>query len=109
MSGDGAKLSRRIDKWLWCARRFKSRSLAAKFVSEASVRVTRAGVTQRIDKAGFLLREEDEISYLLGERLVVLKVAGFAQKRGSPVEAHRLFAEVGNGGIGAAPPCTATG
>lgn len=109
MSGDGAKLSRRIDKWLWCARRFKSRSLAAKFVSETSVRVTRTGVTRRIDKAGFLLREEDEISYLLGERLVVLKVSGFAEKRGSPVEAHRLFTEIGNSGVGAAPPCKARG
>ncbi len=103
-------LSRRIDKWLWCARRFKTRSLASKFVADASVRVTREGATQRVDKPGFLLREGDEVSYLIGEHLVVLTVAGFAERRGSPAAAKSLYAEPAKSApMAGTPPCTAAG
>ena len=110
MNGGGETLSRRIDKWLWCACRFKTLSIAAKFVTEASVRVTRSGVTQRIDKAGFLLSEGDEISYMADERLVVLTVTGFAERRGSPAAARRLFADRGkSANANLPPPCKAAG
>lgn len=102
--------SRRIDKWLWCARRFKTRSLAAKFVAGASVRVTREGTTQRIDKPSFLLREGDDVSFLLGERLVVLTVTGFAERRCSPAAAKSLYAEQAKSVPAAGtPPCKAAG
>lgn len=90
---DKAPASRRIDKWLWCARQFKTRTLAAKFVVEASVRVTCDGETHRVDKPSFLLREGDEVSFLLGEKFVVLRVSGFADRRGSPAAARQLFVE----------------
>ena len=83
--------SRRIDRWLWCARRFKTRTLAARFVTEANVRVTRGGATKRIDRPGFLLREGDDVTYLFGERMIVLTVAGFAERRGSPDAAKSLY------------------
>lgn len=103
-------LSRRIDKWLWCARRFKTRSLASKFVAGASVRVTREGTTQRVDKPSFLLREGDEVSFLLGERFVVLTVTGFAEHRGSPAAAKSLYVEQGKSAPAAGtPPCKAAG
>lgn len=113
MSGDGQAPSRRIDRWLWCARKFKTRSLAARFVVDASVRVTRGGVTQRIDKASFLLRENDEVSFVVGERLFVLKVVGFAARRGSPEAVQNLFADLiddlGKSPAAASPPCKAAG
>ena len=97
--------SRRIDKWLWCVRRFKTRSLAAKFVSDASVRVTRDGVTQRIDKPAYCLREGDEVSFILGERLIIMTVVAFAERRGAPALARTLFAEKGKmTPVVAAPP-----
>lgn len=103
-------LSRRVDKWLWCARRFKTRSHAAKFIAGASVRVTREGATQRIDKPSFLLREGDEVSYLMGERVVVLTVTGFAERRGSPAAAKSIYAERGKSAPAAGtPPCKAAG
>jgi ribosomal 50S subunit-recycling heat shock protein len=40
----------RADVWLWRARFFKTRSLAAKFVDEGRIRLTRAGAESRIDK-----------------------------------------------------------
>lgn len=107
MSGDGDNPSRRTDKWFWCARRFKTRSIAAKFVADASVRITRGGVTHRVDKASFLLREGDEASCISGERLFVLAVTGFAEKRGSPAAANSFFADQGNNSSAAPPPCKA--
>jgi ribosome-associated heat shock protein Hsp15 len=86
--------SRRIDKWLWCARRFKTRTVASRFVAQTSVRVTRGGATSRIDRPGFELRPGDEVSFLLGERLVVMRVLGFAERRGSAEAARSLFEDV---------------
>ncbi|MEK7264485.1 MAG: RNA-binding S4 domain-containing protein [Pseudomonadota bacterium] len=108
MSEDGEALSRRIDKWFWCARRFKTRSLAARFITEASVRVTRGAVTQRIDWPSFQLCEGDVVSYILGERLYALRVTGFALKRGSPTMASSLFADQSKSPpLDAPPPCKA--
>ncbi|NWG92469.1 MAG: RNA-binding S4 domain-containing protein [Parvularculaceae bacterium] len=99
-----ASASRRIDKWLWCARRFKTRTLAAQFVAAASVRVTRNGATERVDKPGFLLREGDEVSYMLGEKLFVCTVVGFAERRGPPASARELCRDR----TAAPPSCMAT-
>ena len=100
--------SRRIDKWLWCARRFKTRSLAASFVSEANVRVTRNGATLRVEKPSFQLCEGDVVSYLQGEKLVVLYVVGFAARRGAPGSQRLLYRtdmEAGVSSSPAAPAC----
>ncbi len=40
----------RADVWLWRARFFKTRSLAARFVDDGRVRLTRAGQESRLDK-----------------------------------------------------------
>lgn len=106
-------LSRRIDKWLWCARRYKTRSLAARFVAAGGVRVTRQGTTQRVDKPSFQLSPDDEVSYLIGDKLTVLVVCGFAGRRGSPAAARSLYADRGAGprtdAAEARPACTAPG
>ncbi len=86
--------SRRIDKWLWCARRFRSRTLAAAFIESASVRVTRNGETFRVDKPAFALRVGDVVSFPLGERFHAVEVLGFARRRGGPAEAALLAAPV---------------
>jgi len=105
--------SRRIDKWLWCARRFKTRSLAANFVTRESVRVTRDGVTQRVEKPGFLLREGDKVSFMLGERFEALIVTGFAGRRGPPASSRLVCRDAAEAGIcensAPAPACKAAG
>lgn len=101
---------RRLDKWLWCARQFKTRSLAARFVAEENVRVTRAGATQRVDRPAFALHLGDEISYLTGERLIVLSVLGFSERRGSPEFARTLFSDRTKSAVtDEAPACKAAG
>ncbi len=52
----------RADVWLWRARFFKTRSLAARFVDEGRVRMTRAGAETRLDKASRALKTGDAFS-----------------------------------------------
>lgn len=83
--------SQRIDKWLWCARFFKTRSLAAKTVSEGGFRLTREGATSRIEKASALIRPGDKVAFLLGERLRVLEIVACGLRRGPAAEARLLY------------------
>ena len=83
--------SRRLDKWLWCARRFRTRTLAARFIQQSSVRVTRGDATSRVDWPSYQLREGDVVSYVLGESVRAYRVTGFSEKRGAPDAASRLF------------------
>lgn len=85
---------RRLDKWLWCARKFRSRSAAATFIETEGVRVRRAAVSIRVAKPAFLLNIGDEISFGLGERIIVIRVIDFNLRRGSAIEAARLFQRI---------------
>ena len=51
----------RADVWLWRARFFKTRSLAAKFVDEGRVRLTRAGQEGRLDKCARPVKVGDSL------------------------------------------------
>lgn len=87
----GGAASQRIDKWLWCARVFRTREQAASFVEEQTVRLTRGGQTQRVGKPGFNLKEGDEIALILSGRPKAYRVLAFALRRGSAQEAAALF------------------
>lgn len=91
----GAAASQRIDKWLWCARFFRTREAAAAFIETQSVRLARAGLVQRIAKPGFALKAGDELSFLLSDRAVIVRVCGFALRRGSAQDAAKLFDRIG--------------
>ncbi len=88
--GDGQE-SQRIDQWLWRTRLFKTRTLAAKFVSSGNVRLTRNGDTTRIDKASANIRPGDTLVFTRNERLRVISVAACAGRRGPPSEAQTLY------------------
>lgn len=81
----------RADVWLWRARFFKTRSMAARFVEEGRVRFTRGGVEGRLDKPSRVLKPGDDLVFALGGRLVAVKVAGFGERRGPPAEARGLY------------------
>lgn len=75
----------RIDKWLWHARVVRTRTAAAALAEGGRIRVN----GQRIDAASRAVRIGDVVTVaLLPVR--VLKVTGFAQRRGSASEATRL-------------------
>ena len=82
----------RVDVWLWRARLFKTRSLAAQFVEAGRVRRTRLGVEQRLDKASRTVRPGDVLVFAVGGRVWTIRVAAVGVRRGPPSEARALYA-----------------
>jgi len=81
----------RADVWLWRARFFKTRSLAAKFVDEGRVRLTRAGQETRLDKCARPVKVGDALVFALGGRLVAVTVQALGERRGPAAEARTLY------------------
>lgn len=82
--------SQRLDKWLWCARFFKSRSLAAKFCDEGRLRVS----GQVTHKAHFAVRPGDVLIFPLGPDIRVIKILVLAGRRGPAPEARTLYQDL---------------
>ena len=81
----------RADVWLWRARFFRTRSLAARFVDEGRVRMTRGGVETRLDKASRTLKLGDEVVFALGGRLIAVPIEAMGERRGPAAEARTLY------------------
>jgi ribosomal 50S subunit-recycling heat shock protein len=81
----------RIDVWLWRARFFKTRSLAARFVETGRVRLTRGTAKSRIDKPARPLKPGDSLVFALGGRLVAVRVEQLGERRGPAGEAQALY------------------
>ncbi|MGH6964403.1 MAG: S4 domain-containing protein [Phenylobacterium sp.] len=81
----------RADVWLWRARFFKTRSLAAKFVDEGRVRLTRSGLESRLDKCARPVKIGDALVFALGGRLTAVRVEAMGERRGPPAEARSLY------------------
>ena len=86
-----AEESVRIDIWLWRARFFKTRTLAAKMVDEGRVRLTRAGQQTRLDKPSRLVKPRDELLFTFSGRLTSVRVESLGERRGPPAEARALY------------------
>jgi ribosomal 50S subunit-recycling heat shock protein len=86
----------RADVWLWRARFFKTRTLAAKVCEDGRVRMTRGGVETRLDKASRALRVGDELVFALGGRLTAVRVEAMGVRRGPPAEARMLYSPLEN-------------
>ncbi|MEW6016820.1 MAG: RNA-binding S4 domain-containing protein [Pseudomonadota bacterium] len=81
----------RIDVWLWRARFFKTRSLAARFVEEGRIRLTRSGQESRVDKPSRAVRAGDALVFAVGGRLTAVTVVAMGERRGPPAEARTLY------------------
>ncbi len=80
----------RIDKWLWHARLVRTRGAAASLAGAGYVRVNGA----RIDAPGRMVRTGDVITVALDRRVRVLKVTGFAVRRGPAGTVTALYEEL---------------
>lgn len=80
-------LQQRVDKWLWHARMARTRTLAAKLVSEGHVRLDSRRVTDPSKK----VRAGDILTLALAHTTIVVEVEGFADRRGPAPEAQRLY------------------
>ena len=77
----------RLDKWLWHARFFKTRSLAARMVGEGRVRVN----GERVEKPAAALREGDVLTFPQGRTVRVVAVRALGTRRGPADEARALY------------------
>jgi ribosomal 50S subunit-recycling heat shock protein len=89
--GEGDEEACRLDVWLFRARLFKTRSLAARFVADGRVRLTRDGVEARVEKAARLVRPDDVLVFARGGRVMVLKISALGARRGPSAEAKALY------------------
>jgi ribosome-associated heat shock protein Hsp15 len=82
----GAKV--RIDKWLWAARFFKTRSMATEVVEGGKVKCN----DERV-KPAYGVQPGDVLTVPVGWDDMVLVVKGLADKRGSATIAQGLYEE----------------
>lgn len=92
----------RLDLWLWRTRFFKSRALAAQAIADGQLRITRAGTTRRVEKAGLPLRIGDRLNLILGSRVCLIEVVGLPDRRGPASEAQRHYRSIVNSAIDSA-------
>lgn len=78
----------RIDKWLWCARFFKSRSLAAEAVAGGKVHLN----AQRV-KPARAVQAGDVLEITLGIEVATVKVTAIPMRRGPAAEARLCYEE----------------
>jgi ribosome-associated heat shock protein Hsp15 len=78
----------RIDKWLWAARFFKTRSLAAQAVDGGRVQVNGARVKPAKD-----VKPGDEVAVHIGDLEWVVDVRALSGRRGPAEEARKLYEE----------------
>ena len=85
----------RLDVWLWRARFFKTRALAARFLEDGRVRLTRNGSAEvRVDKASRTVRPGDDLVFAIGGRLFAITVQGVGERDGlSKSEAHAFASD----------------
>jgi ribosomal 50S subunit-recycling heat shock protein len=81
----------RADVWLWRARFFKTRALAARVCEEGRVRLTRGGAETRLDKPARALRVGDQLVFATGGRLTAVRIEALGERRGPPAEARALY------------------
>ena len=80
--------SLRIDKWLWAARFFKTRSLATEAIHAGHIKLNGA-----IVKPALELRAGDMLDLAIGEEKWTVEVLGLNDLRRPASEAQQLYAE----------------
>jgi ribosome-associated heat shock protein Hsp15 len=82
--------SLRVDKWLWQARFFKTRSQAARLCNSGQLRIG-GGL---ISKAHHKLRPGDVLTFPQGRHIRVVKVLALGTRRGPAEEARTLYEDL---------------
>lgn len=78
----------RLDKWLWAARFFKTRGLAAEDIGRG-----RVSVNGQVAKASRELKPGDLLQWRQGTVQRTVKVLALSQQRGPAPQAQALYAE----------------
>jgi ribosomal 50S subunit-recycling heat shock protein len=81
----------RIDVWLYRARFTKTRSDAARLVTEGGVRLVREGMGRRLEKAAAEIAPGDGLLLPLSSGLRGVRVLALPKRREPPKEAAALY------------------
>ena len=96
MAGPGAKPAHpvqpklRLDKWLWAARFFKTRDLAAEVVESGHLRLN----GQHCRKPGHGVAPGDVLTFAQAGRIRVIRVLALNDRRGPATEAQELYIDL---------------
>ncbi len=82
--------TQRLDKWLWQARFFKSRTLSAREIAAGRCRVNGTRVTKPASAVG----EGDVLTFPQGRRIRVVRVTGLPARRGPAAEAQGHYEDL---------------
>ena len=89
-AGDSQPASLRLDKWLWHARFFKTRTLAAQVAAGGKIRVN----GRRVSKASAPVGPGDVLTFVAGGHVRVIRVLGLSQRRGPAAQARSLYEDL---------------
>jgi ribosome-associated heat shock protein Hsp15 len=81
----------RLDRWLWHARFFKTRAIAARLCGAGRVRIDGVPVA----KAHAAVRVGVVLTFPHARRIRVVRVLALGTRRGPATEARRLYEELG--------------
>ena len=84
----------RLDKWLWHARVVKARTSAAALIEAGQVRIN--GVREKAP--GHAVKAGDVVTIGLDRSVRVLRVLGFAERRGDASAARILYEDLQGSG-----------
>ena len=80
-------ITSRIDKWLFCARFYRTRVTAQAAIAAGKVRLNGT----KIDKPGHALRPGDVLTLGRGADVVAVRVLSLANRRGQAGQARFLY------------------
>jgi ribosome-associated heat shock protein Hsp15 len=84
----------RLDKWLWQARFFKSRALAAEVAESGHLRIN----GQPTRKPGAGVATGDVLTFPQGTRIRLVKILALGLRRGPAPEAQMLYLDLDGSG-----------
>lgn len=87
MSADRPTL--RVDKWLWQARFFKTRTLASKQVTGGHVRVN----GEKVQKSSYAVGPGDTLTFAQARTIRVVEIVALGERRGPAPEAQTLYVD----------------
>ena len=82
--------SLRVDKYLWFARFFKTRSLASKRANGGRIRIN----GNKIKKSSDTVRIGDILTFAQGNEIRVIRVLNLGTRRGPAQEAQSLYEDI---------------
>jgi ribosome-associated heat shock protein Hsp15 len=80
----------RLDKWLWHARFFKTRSLSAKRITGGHVQVN----SVKVAKTAALVGPGDTLTFAQGRDIKVIRILEIGVRRGPAPEAQALYQDL---------------